>query len=358
MSILDSRQEIATLDKSNMLGSIESLGKQIRHAWDDTQSLSFTPSDQIRNVVVAGMGGSALGADVIKRLFKEILTVPFDYVNSYTLPGYVNQNTLVILASYSGTTEEVLACSEQAEQAKCQIMVIAAGGDLERLALQKGYTYYKIDPVYNPCNQPRMAINYSVFGLIGLLSTASILKLEEQDIEAVIAATEQVIKENTVEVVGDENPAKALAFTMMDRKPFLVGAEFLEGATHVAANQHNENAKALVDYKVVPEINHHLMEGLRFPKSNISYNVFIFITSQLYDPKVQIRMGVTQKIVEQQEIDTLSIPLRAKTKIEQVFELITLFAFSSFYLSMLEGIDPSPIPFVDQFKEELKRYTA
>lgn len=357
MNILDSRQEISTLDKSNMLGSIESLGKQVRHAWDDTQALTFTPTAEIRNVVVAGMGGSALGADVIKKLFKELLSVPFDFVNSYTLPAYVNQNTLVILASYSGTTEEVLACSEQAEKAKCQIMVIAAGGDLERLALQKGYTYYKIDPVYNPCNQPRMAINYSVFGLIGLLSKANIVNLEEGDIQAVIAITEKVIKENTVEITGDENPAKALAFTMMDRKPFLVSAEFLEGATHVASNQHNENAKALVDYKVVPEINHHLMEGLRFPKSNVTNIVFIFITSMLYDPRVQIRMSVTQKIVEQQDIDTLSIPLKAKTKLEQVFELITLFAFSSFYLSMLEGIDPSPIPFVDQFKEELKQYT-
>lgn len=356
MSILDSRQEIAALDKSNMLGSIESLSKQIQHAWDETQRLSFTASDQIRNVVVAGMGGSSLGADVIKRLFKEVMSVPFDFVNSYTLPAYVNQNTLVILSSYSGTTEEVLACALEAEKAKTQVMVIAAGGDLERLATEKNYTFYKIDPIHNPSNQPRMAIGYAVFGMIGLLSKAGVLELEQGDISAVISTVETVVKENTVEIIGDENPAKALAYTMMDRKPYLIAAEFLEGAAHVASNQHNENAKALVDYKIIPEINHHLMEGLRFPKSNISYHVFIFITSQLYDPRIQVRMGVTQKIVGQQEIDTMAVPLKAKTKLEQAFELIALFSFCSFYLSMLEGIDPSPIPFVDQFKEELKKY--
>lgn len=357
MSILDDRKAIAKLDKSNMLGSIEALGKQIRHAWDDTQKLSFTATDQIRNVVVAGMGGSGLGADVIKTLFKEVLPVPFDFVHSYTLPAYVNQNTLIILSSYSGTTEEVLACAPLAEKAKAQIMVIAATGDLERWAQEKQYTYYKINPTHNPSNQPRMAIGYAVFGMIGLLAKAGILQLEKADIDGVIATVEDVLKHNTVEVLGEENPAKALAYSMMDRKPFIVAAEFLEGAAHVATNQHNENAKALVDYKIVPEINHHLMEGLRFPKSNSSYHVFVFVNSQLYDQRVQIRMGVTQKIVDQQEIDTISVPMKAKTKLQQVFELITLFSFSGFYLSMLEGIDPSPIPFVDQFKEELKKYT-
>lgn len=356
MNILDSRPEIAKLDKSNMLGSIESLGKQVQHAWDETQSLSFIPTDQIRNVVVAGMGGSALGADVIKHLFKEVLAIPFDFVNSYTLPAFINQSTLVILSSYSGTTEEVLACAKQAEIAKAQVMVIAAGGDLENIAREKGYTFYRIDPVHNPSNQPRMAIGYSVFGLIGLLSKAGILNLENEDIQAVISTIEKIISENKVEVPAEENPAKTLAFTMLDRKPILIAAEFLTGAIHVASNQHNENGKVLVDFKAIPEINHHLMEGLRFPKSNSTNLVFIFLTSKLYDPRIQVRMGVTQKIVEQQEIDTMSLPMSSRTKIEQVFELIALFSFCSFYLSMLEGIDPSPIPFVDQFKEELKKY--
>jgi glucose/mannose-6-phosphate isomerase len=353
--ILDSREKIAELDKSNMLGSIEELGRQVEHAWQDLQSVSFTPSAEIRNVVIAGMGGSGLGADVIKHLFKDQLRVPLDYVHDYTLPGYVNQNTLVVLASYSGTTEEVLACAEEAEARRAQIMVIAAGGDLVALAKNKNYSAYVIDAKYNPSNQPRMAIGYAVFGTIGLLAKANIINVSDEEVAFAVQAINKVVQDNTVEVSQESNPAKALAFMMLDRRPVIAVAEFLEGAAHVTANQHNENAKAFVDYKIVPEINHHLMEGLKFPKSNATNHVFFFVQSQLYRPENSIRMQLTQKVVEENSIETMTVPLRSGSKMAQVFEMISLFSFCGFYLSMLEGIDPTPIPFVDGFKDELKK---
>lgn len=357
-SILDSRDEIAQLDKSNMLGSIEALGKQIEHAWKEVQAVEFKPAAKIRNVVVAGMGGSGLGGDVIKHLFKDEITVPLEIVHSYTLPAYVNENTLVLLSSYSGTTEEVLACSEAAHQKNAQIMIIAAGGELAKHAQEHQHPAYIIDPIHNPSQQPRMAIGYAVFGTIGLLAKAGIITINEQMVSEVVATINTVIADNNVEVVGESNPAKTLAFNMVGRRGIIVAAEFLEGAAHVAANQHNENAKAFVDYKIIPELNHHLMEGLQFPRSNPASHFFLMIQSQLYNPKNGLRMRLTQQVIENNEIDTLSILLRASTKISQVFEMITLFAFTSFYLSMLEGIDPSPIPFVDYFKDELKKQST
>lgn len=356
-SILDSRDAISKLDLENMLGSIEELGNQVQHAWEDLKSVSFTPKAEIRNVVVAGMGGSGLGADVIKHLFKDELTVPFDFVHDYTLPGYVNEHTLVVLASYSGTTEEIIACGEDAQRSNAQIMVIAAGGTLEALAQENGYTYYKINPKYNPSNQPRMAIGYAVFGTIGLLSKAGIISLTDTQIEAVVKTINTQIENCKVEVAGEENPAKALAYLMIDRRPVFVVSDFLEGAAHVSTNQHNENAKAFVDYKIVPEMDHHLLEGLKYPKSNASTHVFIFVQSMLYHPKNVIRMQLTQKIVEANEIETVAVPLKSHTKIEQVFEMLTLFGFAGFYLAMLEGINPSPIPFVEDFKTDLKEMT-
>lgn len=354
-SIIDSREKIAELDKSNMIGSIDALGKQIEHAWEDLKSVSFTPKNEIRNVVVSGMGGSALGADVIRHLFKEELKVPL-YVNrTYSLPAFVDTHTLVVLSSYSGTTEEVIAASAEAEARNAQIMVICAGGALLELAKSKGYAYYQIDPVHNPSEQPRMAIGYSVFGTIGLLEKAGLLSISDQDVSDVVATIHKQVEACTVEVAGESNPAKALAYLMLDRQPIITVAEFLEGAAHVSANQHNENAKAYVNYKVVPEINHHLMEGLRFPKSNTSTHVFVFVNSVLYPPKVSLRMKLTQQIVEDNQIETTSVPLQASSKLSQAFEMISLFSYCSFYLAMLEGIDPSPIPFVDAFKDELKK---
>jgi len=200
-----------------------------------------------------------------------------------------------------------------------------------------------------------MAIGYSVFGTIGLLEKAGLLSISDADVAAVVATIHKQVEACTVEVLGESNPAKVLAYLMIDHQPVITAAEFLEGAAHVSANQHNENGKVYVNYKVVPEINHHLMEGLRFPKSNASTHFFVFVTSVLYPPKISLRMKLTQQIVESNEIHTTAVPLQAASKLEQVFEMISLFSFCSFYLAMLEGIDPSPIPFVDEFKDELKK---
>ncbi len=356
-SILNSRKKITKIDKENMMGSIEELGKQVKDAWEKLKKINFTPTEEIRNVVFAGMGGSGLGADVIKNLFKNKLNIPLDFVHSYSLPNYVNKHTLVILSSYSGNTEEVLSCAQQAKEKNTQIMAITAGGELEKFAKDNRYVFYKIEPTFNPSNQPRMAIGYAVFGSLGLLAKAGIISLTDTQVNAVVKTIEYQVQECSVEVADEENPAKTLAFLMLDRRPVFVVSDFLEGAGHVSTNQHNENAKVFADYKVVPEINHHLLEGLKYPKSNATNHIFIFVQSMLYHPKNIIRMQLTQEVVEKNHLDTIAIPLKAKTKIEQVFEMLTIFSFAGFYLAMLEGINPSPIPFVKEFKLKLKEKT-
>lgn len=352
---LTSRQAIALLDKSNALGSVEALAKQIEHAWADVKTVAVKIKSPIKNVVVSGMGGSGLGADVIKSLFKDKLNVPFDFVHSYTLPNYIDENTLVILSSYSGTTEEVLASSKQAEEKGAQIIAITTGGELGPLAKEKGWPTYVIDPVHNPSGQPRMALGYSVIGTVGLCAQAGLLNLTDAQVQSIQTVIKQQLAKSCVEEDADNNPAKILAYEMIDRRPILVVAEFLEGMAHVNANQLNENAKIFADYKIVPEINHHLMEGLKFPASNKDSHIFFFMNSELYLPKNQQRMEITKEIVEKNGLDTMRVELTAKTKLDQAFEMLALFSFVGFYLSMLEGIDPCPIPFVDEFKEKLKK---
>jgi len=353
-TILDSREALAKLDQSNMLGSIEALHKQVEHAWEATQQITFTPTASIKQVVICGMGGSSLGADVIKHLYKDQLTVPLDIIRDYTLPKYVSTETLVILSSYSGSTEEVIACAQAAIAQQAQVMVIASGGTLIELAKERGWPSYQIDPLHNPSGQPRMAIGYAVFGMIALLSKASLIQLTQEEVDQVATTIKITVEQSDVSIQQDKNPAKILAYSIFDKRPIYVVADFLEGVGHVVANQTNENAKAFADYKVVPELNHHLMEGLRFPKSNTTTHVFVFFNSALYHPRNQKRMRLTRQIVEENQIETLPVDLEANTPLSQAFELIALVSFASFYLSMIEGIDPSPIPFVDKFKHELK----
>lgn len=352
-NILDSRDAIAKLDLSNMLGSIEALADQVKHAWEDTQKLEFSLKGEIRNVLVTGMGGSALGPDVFKHVFADQLKVPFEIYHGYQLPNYVDEHTLVILSSYSGTTEETVSCARAVKQTGAQALVIAAGGDLAKIAEEEDLPIYKINPVHNPSNQPRMAIGYAIFGLIGLLVKAKLIELNQSQVDEVVTTILRTSEKLSPETSQESNQAKLLAFQCVERRPILVGSEFLEGAVHTATNQFNENAKIYADYKVIPEINHHLMEGLRFPKSNTGSHLFVFFNSALYQPRNQKRMKLTQEVVEKNEVDAMSVDLTAETKLAQAFELITLMAYANFYVSMLEGINPSPIPFVDWFKAEL-----
>lgn len=353
-SILDDRQAIAKLDLSNVLGSIEALTDQVKQAWDSLKNLSFAPREKIQNVIVAGMGGSALGADVAKHLFKDRLTVPLEIFNSYHLPSYANPGTLVILSSYSGSTEEVLSCASEAQKLGCQVMFICAGGKLAKIAEDNGWVGYIINPEFNPSNQPRMAIGYAIIGLLGLLAKAGVFSLSQQEVDEIILTITRVDDEVNLEIPQANNLAKLIAFECLERRPIFVASDFLSGAAHVATNQFNENAKIFADYKIVPELNHHLMEGLKFPKNNALNHLFLLINSDLYEPRIAKRMSLTQEIITQNEIETYEIRLKAETKLTQAFELITLMAYANFYLSLLEGINPAPIPYVDWFKTQLE----
>lgn len=350
--LLDSREKIGKIDKDHALHSIEALADQISQAWREAKQVK-TNFKAFNKVVVAGMGGSALGPDVIKHLLKDKIKMPLEVVNSYDLPAYTDEKTLVLLSSYSGNTEEVISCSKEAVAKKAQIMAISAGGKLAQLAEKNHWPIYLINPVHNPAGQPRLAVGYSIAGIIALLDNAGVIKVKEEELEEAIETIIKISEKCKVEVEASKNPAKSLAFASYDKRPILVASEFLSGAVHVAANQFNENSKTFADYKVLPEINHHLLEGLQFPKSNSYTHLFMLFQSELYHPRNAKRLKLTKEVIEQNNLETIQIDLESENKITQVFELITLMSFTSFYLCMLYETDPCPIPYVDWFKDQM-----
>lgn len=354
-NILDDRSAIKKIDPDGALASAESIADQVRQVWEEQEQIEINNYHDVHNIVVAGMGGSALGADLVRNLYKEDLSVPLEIIKDYDLPNYVDQNTLVILSSYSGNTEETLSGAKQAQAKKAMIAVIAAGGKLATLAKEKKYPCYIINPKFNPSNQPRMATAYNIMAIIVMLKKLDLIKFEEEDFDQVMLAIEKTTQNCLVEVAQDKNQAKLLAYMFLERRPILVGASFLEGALHIGANQLNENAKIFADYKIIPEINHHLMEGLTFPKSNILNHFFVFFQSRLYQKPIQKRIQLTQKALEKTGIESFEVMLESETKFMQAFELVTLSTFTNLYLAYLEGVDPCPIPIVDWFKAELEK---
>lgn len=355
MNKLDNPELIKKLDKSNLLGSIQQLYLQCRQTYDELKNIKVPPDyEKVDKIIINGMGGSCLGARVAERLFADDLRVPLIAIGSYALPSYVDDKTLIILSSYSGNTEEILTAYKEAVKRKAKIMILAQGGELTKIAKENDYPgYYGFQPKYNPCNQPRMSLGYQVLGQILLLSGAKLLSVSSKEIEKLIFFLRTIVKKYDANIDFKNNPAKQLAQKFYGRIPVLIGGEFVMGALHAWRNQINENAKNLGYYFEIPEINHHLLEGLSNPLSNPKNLFFIFVESDLYLPRNKKRFMITKKVLSQLKLDYRELKLTGNNQINQVFETIQFGSFVSFYLAMLNHLDPSPIPWVDFFKKEL-----
>jgi len=355
-NILDNFAELKKLDAKNMLGSIEKLGDQIAQVWDEAEKVKIPASyNKVENVVVAGMGGSALGAHLILSLFKNELKVPVQIVNDYFLPAYVGSHTLVVASSYSGNTEETVNAVKEALKHKAKVLVICSGGTLQDWAQSQSLPVLVFSTNNNPCNSPRMGLGYSIFGQLALFSKLQLIKFTKAHLEQSLSAIKNFQNQFGVAVPTALNPAKNLAENVLGKSGWFIAGEHLSGNAHVAANQLNENAKRFGGYFLAPELNHHLMEGLLHPHCNIEELMFILLESPLYDEKIKKRLAITKEILTKNRIHNLSYVCQAKTALEQVCEALLLFSYVSFYSAVSEGIDPTDIPFVDYFKSQLSK---
>lgn len=331
-------------DSSHVLASVTDLPKQVNHAWKEAQKV-VVPGEfkEINKVVMCGMGGSLLGAKIVESVFSHSLAYPLLLINDYDLPGWVDEKTLVICSSYSGTTEETLSNAYQALKKKAKLMVVTSGGPLLALAKANQLPCYQINPVYNPSQQPRMAIGYSVIGQLVLCQKAGLLNLTMTMINELIDAMKQV----------KPKEAEAFAEQLVKKQVIFTAAGHLTGPVHTVKNQMNENAKHLSHRHDLPELNHHLMEGLKFPRSNPETTLFWLIDSDLYSARIKQRLELTGDVIAKNKLQVLYLKLNAPAKLAQVFELIQFGAYVNFYLSQLHGVDPAPIPWVNYFKEKL-----
>ena len=308
MNILDSQEEIAKIDLGNVLGSVEALPDQCLDAWDKAQNISVPDSyKNIDNVIMCGMGGSGLGARVIESVYSEELKVPLIRVNGYNLPAFANDKSLISCSSYSGSTEETIQNANQAIAKNLKWMAIGTGGKLLELAQEHKVPFYKIDPKFNPSNQPRMAIGYSVIGQLALAAHAGIVSITKKEIEEISKVMAEVVDKTKVEVPENQNTAKQLAQAMKGKVVILVSNEHLTGPMHVVNNQQNENAKNVSFDLQIPELNHHLMEGLKHPESNSKDILFVFAFSKHYSDRVQKRFELTKQVVEKNGIKTFPL---------------------------------------------------
>lgn len=339
--------------KETVINSVKLLPDQILSAWESVSALPLPEQYlEAKHVVVAGMGGSALGGRILKSYAKLSLPIPIEIVDHYDLPAYVDENTLVIASSYSGNTEEVISAYKEALERKSMLFVITTGGKLSQMAQSEGVAAYIFDPEHNPSLQPRMASGYCLGAILSLMSKTRLLHLEDTEIKIAISVMRDYIKK--FEEDNESNPALLLANGIYTNIPVLVSSEHLNGATHLFKNQLNESAKSFSIMFDIPESNHHLMEGLVNPKANNDL-LFILLNSKLYNERVQLRYQITSEVLSKNNIKFLDYSLTSETRLAQVFELMALGSWVQIYLSQKYGSDLIAVPWVDYFKEKLAK---
>jgi glucose/mannose-6-phosphate isomerase len=326
---------------------------QFRQAWDEVEALKIPESyKNVTNIVFSGMGGSALGARVAVSYCYNKTRVPIDIYNEFHIPNYAGKNSLVVACSYSGNTEEIIETAHQALKQNAKLFIITVGGKLAEFAGKNNIPAYIFDPLNNPSKQPRMGIGYSISSFISLLNKLDIITISKDDVYSSLEKARKI-----AEVYNDEkhhqNLAKTFALRSKSKFPILVSSEHLTGIVHTIKNQINESSKTFCVAFNIPELNHHLMEGLSHPVKLRDTAIVLAFISKLYNAKTQKRYPVTLDIVDKHAIAHLQYHVGSEDKLTQIMETLIFGSYYSFYLAKLYNQDPMSVPWVDYFKKKL-----
>lgn len=342
---LRNTQEIKKLDPKNVLGSTEMLASQCEQIWQDAKSVPFPKAyKKVSNIVICGMGGSAYGGHVALSGLKNELRVPLVVQNSYYLPAFTNENTLVILTSYSGSTEETLSCARDALARRAKITGITSGGKLEKFLTSQKLPSLIFHAQHNPSSQPRLGTGYIVLGTIALLGRLGFVSLSDGTVSNAIA--ELKVAQESI-----KSKARSLAKKLHGFFPVIFAADFLEGNAHIMRNQFNETSKSFAAFSEIPELNHHLMEGLKNPADKKM--AVLLLSSTLYPPIIQKRLELTKDVVKKNSVAVAEYTPFGSTKVSQILNTLSFGGYLTLYLAFLYGQDPSVIPWVDYFKKKL-----
>ncbi len=353
MQDLDDPEKIKELDKENMSSSIEKLGDQIISAWEGAGKLDLSSYSEIENVVFTAMGGSGLGADFVRSVFE--INRPMQIVHEYKLPSFVNEKTLVIAASYSGTTEETISTLHDAIEKKAKVVVFATGQKLAEIAKEKNVPYYLFDTSHNPSGQPRMGNGFTIGATLAILAKLGLVEISGEEVAGFSEIVKRTNDSFKLEVETEQNEAKKFAQELVGKITVVVSAEFLSGVAHIFTNQINENAKNFATYFLISEANHHLLEGTKFPENLGEKIKFVFLESRNMFERIKKRLDVTRGVLEKASVTYSAKEFSGESRIEDAFSALVFCSWTNFYMALVEGIDPSPIPSVDFFKEKLSQ---
>ena len=350
MKELDDLSLFRQVDSDDMLGRVAELPQQCRDAWASVMSLELPDDDRpIRNIVILGIGGSAIGGDLLRTLVAPECLVPVVVNRDYTLPAFVGPETLAIISSYSGNTEETLTTAELARQAGARLVAFTTGGEVADRASEWGVPLFR----HTYRSQPRAALGYSLIPLLGLLVRLGLIADKAADVEEATAVMDAWQVEIRETVPYERNAAKRLAARLQGHLPVVYGGGCLSEVARRWKGQFNENAKQWGVFEQMPELNHNAVVGYDWPADLAERVVVVMLRSSLDHPRNQVRFDVTAEILAQKGVACQTVHARGERPLAQVLSAIHFGDYVSYYLAVLNRADPTPVETIAYLKGRL-----
>jgi len=344
------QKEIEQYDNSGMFDVISNFSSQVQEAQLIGNSIQVTDNlKNVRNIIISGLGGSAIGGDLLRSCLWYEIKIPV-YVNrNYTLPAFADENSLVIISSYSGNTEESLAAYDEAKKRKCKMVCISSGGNVSVLAESDGILLIKTPKGY----QPRAALAYSFFPLLILMTKLGFIEDKSKDISAII---NRVKNRCNIYKIPDENLNNAfkIAMYLQGKIPILYSSTDLLDIVNLRwRGQLNENSKTVAFGNYLPEMNHNEIVGWQENPSLLKYFAILAFRDKDDQPQILKRMDITLDIIAPLSALLIELDGEGETKLERIFDLVYLGDWVSFYLAILNKIDPTPVEKINFLKNKL-----
>ncbi|MBI2955588.1 MAG: bifunctional phosphoglucose/phosphomannose isomerase [Chloroflexi bacterium] len=349
---LDRPDEFRKIDIQGMIDKIAGLPKQCLDAWRLGEGITL-PADYsiVDSIVVLGMGGSAIGGDLVRTLVADELKVPMQVVRDYDLPAFAGHNSLVVASSYSGDTEETVTALDEAMARKCKTLAITTGGKIKTMAEQSGMPLL----VFDYKAQPRAAIGYSFFLLLRVLQKLGLIGNKDADVQEAVQVMEDLRPRIEVKNPRVVNPAKQLAAKLYGKLPVFYGAGILSEVARRWKGQINENSKGWSFFEVLPEVNHNSVVGYEFPHDLASKLIVVFLDSSALHPRVRLRYKITQALLTKRGVPFEVVEAVGSSTLAQMMYSISFGDYVSYYLATLYKADPTPVEVISYLKSELAR---
>ena len=344
------QERIDTFDKSNMFDLIKNFPQQFEKARRNAEQHTL-PSlkGPIENIIFTGMGGSAIGGDLLSNLLAGSSNLPTFVNRTYSLPNFVSDKSLVIASSYSGNTEETLSALQSVADRNPYVVCITANGQLEKIAQENTYGLIKV-PGGQP---PRTALGYLFVSMLTVLEKLGIVADQTDDFSETLSLLREM-SAMYADLEATENPTLQLAEALVGKTPIIYGTDEPNAALPTRwRNQMSENAKILAFGNLIPEMNHNEIVGWAAPTAILDKTHVILLRDDHCSTRIKVRFEATKEILQQNNVPFTELFARGQSRMCRTFSLLYYADFVSYYLAVLNKVDPTPIKNIDFLKNKL-----